>query len=267
MKRKTKKFATRDAAVAVDRRATGSADDGDNNGRSGCENASPPAPGGRGLPRKATGRSRSEALKSYWRDVKSGARTRNEHSYVIPPDPEANPLLQLSDEESAKLFRWIRDCPYPGAVREILREKGLPEATNEQIDEFHQVESMHHWDFRAGRAAVEADALVQFVEKKRPQFSAAILARLGQETFRLLSRDDIDTATLNRIAALFLKTRNDERADQMQGLKRRKIEGELQGQLNQALGKLAEEAGQNSTASEALDILRRELAGNEEDTE
>ena len=221
----------------------------------------------RGLPRKRSGLSRSDALKAYWRDVKSGARARKEQSYVIPPDPDANPLLQLSDEESAKLFAFMRDCPYPGAVREILRERGLPDATNDQIQEFHQVESMHHWDFRAGRAAVEADALVRYVERTRPQFSAAILAALGQETFRLLARGDADAATLNRLTSLFLKARSDDRADEMQGLKRRKIEGEMRSQLDQAFDSLVEQVADNPAANAALDLLRRELAGDEEGAE
>jgi hypothetical protein len=258
VKRKTKKIAIPDAAKAVERPV----DDHTNSARPDGERTSPTAPGGSERPRRvASGLNHSEAMKKYRHEVKMGVRTRTEKSYPIPPDPNQNPLLLLPDEDCARLFSRMRDCPYPGAVRDMLVEKNLSHVTTDQINEFHQAEAYYHWDFRAGRAAVEADALVSFVERERPQFTAAILAGLGQETFRLLSRDEIDAPTLTRLANLFMKARSDDRADQMQGLKRRVIEGELQGQLEQAFAKFAEEVQNNPGASVALEALRRELAG------
>ncbi len=155
---------------------------------------------------------------------------------------------------------WLRECPYDDAVLHMLADDGLPGITHEQLGDFFAREGEEHWEKRLGRAAVEANALVRLAEKSRVQFSAAILAALGQEAFRQIASGQMEPEAMGKMATLFLKARGDERADQMQGLKREKLTRELQGQIEHALEKLAEEVNRNPEAREAFEALQKELA-------
>ncbi len=152
-----------------------------------------------------------------------------------------NPLFDLPEEQRAKLLMWLRECPYDDAVQQMLRDQGITNATRAQMDDFFQFEVTQHWEKRIGRAAQEADALLQLVEKSPVRFSAGILAALGQEAFRQIASGRMEPDAMGKLATFFLKARSDERADQMQELKREKLRRELQGQIDHALEKLAEE--------------------------
>ena len=119
---------------------------------------------------------------------------------------------------------------------------------------------------RITRAAEEANALVRLVEKSPVKYSAGILAALGQEMFRQIASGQIQPDAMGRLATLFLKARSDERADQMQALKREKLRHELEGQVNQALNQLAEEVDRHPAAREAFEALKRELADHAEES-
>jgi len=102
--------------------------------------------------------------------------------------------------------------------------------------------------------------LVRLVEKSPARYSSGILAALGQEVFRQIASGQVQPEAMGKLATLFLKARSDERADQMQELKREKLRHELQGQIDQALEKLAEEVDRHPEAREAFEALRKELA-------
>ncbi len=172
---------------------------------------------------------------------------------------KTNPLLTLSEEERAKLFIWLRECPYDDAVRHVLKDRGLGEVSSAQLMEFFQDEAEQHWEKRIERAALEANALVQLVEKSPVKFSSGILAALGQEAFRQIASGQVEPESMGKIATLFLKARSDERADQMQELKREKARRDLQGQVGLALEKLAEEVDKHPMAREAFEALRKEI--------
>jgi hypothetical protein len=184
-----------------------------------------------------------------------------------PPRRSANPLFDLPEEPRAKLFMWLRECPYDDAVQHMLREQGIADTTRSQLDDFFQFEAEQHWGKRIGRAAQEANALVQLVEKSPVRFSAGILAALGQEAFRQIASGQVEPDAMGKLATLFLKARSDERADQMQELKRAKLRHELQGQIDHALEKLAEEVDRHPVAREAFEALRKELATSMENAE
>jgi hypothetical protein len=203
-------------------------------------------------------RTASEASCEYWRKV---------HAGELPPhDREKtrgvaqNPLLDLPDERRSRLFAFLRDCPYDDAVQNMLREQGITGIGREQLEDFFEFESGQHWEKRIQRAATEANALVQLVEKSPVKFSSGILAALGQEAFRQIASGQVEPDAMGKLATLFLRARNDERADQMQELKRKKLKHELEGQINHALDKLAEEVEQHPAARAAFEALRRELA-------
>jgi hypothetical protein len=173
--------------------------------------------------------------------------------------PERNPLLDLPEEKRAKLFAWLRECPYEDAVQHVLKDEGIGEVTPMQLSEFFQSEAEFHWERRIERAAVEANALVQLVERSPVQFSSGILAALGQEAFRQVASGEVEPESMGKMAMLFLRARSAERADQMQVLKREKMRREMEGQVEQALEKLAEEVEQHPAARAAFEALRREI--------
>ena len=206
-------------------------------------------------------RTQSEASLEYWGKVRAGILPHpRENPKPRPPRRSANPLFDLAEEPRAKLFMWLRECPYDDAVRHMLREQGVAEVTPTQLNEFFQHEAEHHWEMRIQRAAQEANALVQLVEKSPVKFSSGILAALGQEAFRQIASGQVEPDAMGKLATLFLKARSDERADQMQELRREKLRRELQGQIDQALEKLAEEVDRHPVAREAFEALRKELA-------
>jgi hypothetical protein len=171
-----------------------------------------------------------------------------------------NPLLDLPEERRAKLFAWLRNCPYDDAVQAMLREEGLPGVTKPQLTEFFQLEAEDHWEKRIERAALEANALVRLVEENPVRFSSGILAALGQEAFRQIASGEVAPDAMNKMATLFLKARADERADEMQGLKREKLRQELMGRLNLALEKFSEEVNRNPASRALFEELQRELS-------
>ncbi len=207
----------------------------------------------------AAKRTKSEAGLERWRKVRAGLLTHPDKS-PKPALRSMNPLFDLPEEQRAKLFAWLRECPYDDAVQHMLRDLGIGEATPSQLNDFFQFEAEQHWEKRIGRAAHEANALVRLVEKSPVRFSAGILAALGQEAFRQIASGQVEPDAMGKLATLFLKARSDERADQMQELKREKLRHELQGQIDHALEKLAEEVDRHPVAREAFEALRKELA-------
>jgi hypothetical protein len=201
----------------------------------------------------------NEAMRERWRKMRAGEMP-NPDQVPKPPRGSANPLFDLSEEQRAKLFTWLRECPYDDAVQQMLRDQGIAEATPSQLNDFFQFEAEQHWEKRIGRAAHEANALVRLVEKSPARFSAGILAALGQEAFRQIASGQVEPDAMGKLATLFLKARSDERADQMQELKREKLRHELQDQIDHALEKLAEEVDRHPVAREAFEALRKELA-------
>jgi hypothetical protein len=179
----------------------------------------------------------------------------------------ANPLLALPDKERSQLFAWLRECPYNDAVQHILKDQGVGDVSSAQLSEFFQLEAESHWEQRIERAAFEANALVELAEKCPGKFSGAILAALGQEAFRQIASGNVEPDAMGKIASLFLKARNDERADQMQELKREKLRHDLQDQVDHALEKLAEEVDRHPAAREAFEALRKELSADAEQPE
>jgi len=209
-------------------------------------------------PGKKPKRTKSEAAKEFRRKVREG-EIANPYGAPRLPQCSVNPLFDLPEAERAKLFAWLRECPFDDAVQHMLRDQGIAEATPAQLNDFFKFEAEQHWEKRIGRAAQEANALVQLVEKSPVRFSGGILAALGQEAFRQIASGQVEPDAMGKLATLFLKARSDERADQMQELKREKLRRDLQGQIDHALEKLAEEVDRHPVAREAFEALRQEL--------
>ncbi len=175
------------------------------------------------------------------------------------PKGRPNPLLRLPDERRAKLFFWLRECPYPDAVRQMLAEQELPGVTNAELNEFFEAEARLHWERRLHRAATEADALIRLVEQNPVKFSNGILAALGQEAFRQIASGDVAPEAMARMTNLFLKARGDERAEQLMDLRREDARRKWRDQTEAALEAFAAGIEKNPEAGAAFEALKAEL--------
>jgi hypothetical protein len=174
-------------------------------------------------------------------------------------DWRPNPLLQLDEERSSRLFVWLRECPYQDAVKQMLAEQGIGGVTDAELNEFFESEANMHWQRRLQRAATEANALVTLVEQNPIKFSSGILAALGQEAFRQIANGDVAPESMTRIVNLFLKARGDERADQVLELRREKHRRDWHDQTEKALESFASEIEKHPAARAAFEALRAEL--------
>lgn len=180
-------------------------------------------------------------------------------------EPRPNPLFDLPEKERAQLFMWLRNCPYDDAVVAMLEEKGLEGVSREELSDFFQHEAEGHWEKRIERAALEANALVQLVEKNPVHFSSGILAALGQEAFRQIASGEADPNAMTKMATLFLKARGDERAEQMLEMRREKWMRDWRSQTEKALDALAGELSENPGAREVFNQLKAQLLDSQEE--
>jgi hypothetical protein len=179
-------------------------------------------------------------------------------------EPRRNPLFDLAEKERAKIFSFLRDCPYDDALQEMTRDMGVEAVRPEELTEFFQSEADHHWRKRIERAAHEANALVRLAEQNPAHFSSGILAALGQEAFRQIASGESQGDSMNKMALLFMRARSDERAGQMSELKQEKMRMEMRGQIEVALEELSNEVNKRPAARAAFEALQRELMGEEE---
>lgn len=175
------------------------------------------------------------------------------------PQSRPNPLLKLDEERSARLFVWMRECPFHDAVKQMLAEQGIPGVTSAELEQFFESEANRHWLHRLQCAATEANALVNLVEQNQMKFSSGILAALGQEAFRQVVSGNVAPESLTRMVNLFIKARSDERADQMMDLRRENFRRDWQDQTEKALEEFAREIEKHPAAREAFEALREEL--------
>jgi hypothetical protein len=193
------------------------------------------------------------------RSAEDRARTAELNAERAAASP-VNPLFDLPEKERAKIFSFLRDCPYDDAIRQMTRDLGVRAVTPEQLTEFFQREAEAHWEKRIERAAHEANALIRLAEENPAHFSSGILAALGQEVFRQIASGEAQPEAMNKMTSLFMRARADERADQLGELKREKLRQEMRGQMELALEKLAEEVSRRPAAREAFEALQRELS-------
>jgi hypothetical protein len=198
------------------------------------------------------------------RTVAHQARIKEANAARRAREPRRNPLFDLAERERAKIFSFLRDCPYDDAIQQMAREMGLEAVTSAELTEFFQLEAENHWQVRMERAAHEANALVRLAEQHPAHFSSGILAALGQEAFRQIASGEAQPDAMNRMALLFLRAKADERAEQIGELKREKLRQEMRGQIELALEELSNEVNRRPAAREAFEALQRELLRREE---
>ena len=171
-----------------------------------------------------------------------------------------NPLVDLPGALKMNLLKWQRNSIHDDAILQMLDEAGVQGITPLQLTDFFQFESQQDIETRFTRAALEANSLIRAVEKTSPKFCPATLAALEQEIFRQISNGEAEPAAISKLGALFLKVRSHLRADEIHILRSEKLRRELQGQIDHALEKLADEVAKNPAIQGTFDVLRLELA-------
>jgi hypothetical protein len=179
---------------------------------------------------------------------------------LLPERGTINPLLELPDETRSKLFDLMRVCPYTDTALQMLEEQGVTDVLPLHLEGFFESEGEHQWEVRCLRATQEANSLMKAVEKHVLPYDPATLQALQQQIFHLIASSQADPATIARMGTLFLKVRGNMRAEENHELRQEKFRRELQGQIDLALEKLAEEVDKHPATRSTFDALRQELA-------
>ena len=177
---------------------------------------------------------------------------------VAGPDP-GNPLLALPQEAREDIFIWLREGCDHEAVNVRLKDRELPAATPRQIDQFFTSYAHERWNRRIDPAAQEADALIALVRQSPSQIPDAVLAALGQEAFRQISSGKAEAASLARYTALFLRAREQDRAERALAVQTDKIRQQQRTSVEKALDAFARDLPENPTALQAFQNLKHQL--------
>jgi hypothetical protein len=179
---------------------------------------------------------------------------------LLPEKGIINPLLDLPDKTRSDLFNVMRTCPFTDTALELLAENGVTDVLPLQLEDFFQFEGEQQWQVRCQRATQEANSLMSAAEKHAVPYDPATLKALQQEIFKLITSSQADPATIARMGTLFLKIRGNMRAEENHELRREKLRRDLQGQIDLALERLAEEVEKHPGTRGTFDALRKELA-------
>ena len=175
------------------------------------------------------------------------------------PPNETNPLLRLPQLQREDIFIWLREGADYDAINLKLLDKDLPAATPREIDQFFRVYARERWERRVDRAAEEANALIGSMRRTPGNLPEALLAALGQEAFRQISSGKAEAAALTRYTALFLRARDQDRAERALVVQTEKARHAQRTSVEKALDAFARELPQNPAAHTAFQQLRRQI--------
>lgn len=175
------------------------------------------------------------------------------------PVNTTNPLLSLPQKQKEDIFIWLREGCDHDAINLRLKEADLPPASNREIEEFFTAYAHERWNRRIDRAAQEADALITLVRRSPGQIPEAVLAALGQEAFRQIASGKVESADLARYTALFLRAREQDRAERALAVQTEKARAAQRNSTEKALDAFSREISQNPAALEAFHHLKNQL--------
>ena len=177
----------------------------------------------------------------------------------LPAKSSPNPLLLLPQEQKENIFIWLREGSDHDAINLRLQDAGLPSATRREIDQFFTAYAHERWTRRIDRAAEEADALIALVRRSPGQIPEAVLAALGQEAFRQIASGKVESADLARYTSLFLRAREQDRAERALQLQNEKLRLDHRTATERALDAFARELPQHPAALAAFQHLKNQL--------
>jgi hypothetical protein len=172
---------------------------------------------------------------------------------------ETNPLLRLPQDQREDIFIWLREGADYDAINIKLLDKDLPAATPREIDQFFRAYARERWERRVDRAAEEANALMSSMRRTPGNLPEALLAALGQEAFRQISSGKAEAASLTRYTALFLRARDQDRAERALVVQTEKARHAQRTSVEKALDAFARDLPQNPAAHQAFQHLKQQL--------
>ena len=198
---------------------------------------------------------RGKPIRQMWR-----SRVEEGQS-LLPEKGIINPLLDLPDKTRSELFNVMRTCPFTDTALEILAENGVTDVLPLQLEISSNSRASNSGKCAANARRQEANSLMSAAEKHAVPNDPATLKALQQEIFaKLITSSQADPATIARMGTLFLKIRGNMRAEENHELRREKLRRDLQGQIDLALERLAEEVEKHPGTRGTFDALRKELA-------
>jgi hypothetical protein len=194
------------------------------------------------------------------------AKTTASPTITSPAPRESNPLLRLPQDQREDIFIWLREGADYDAINLKLLDKDLPAATPREIDQFFRAYARERWERRVDRAAEEASALMTSMRRSPGNLPEAVLAALGQEAFRQISSGKAEAGALTRYTALFLRARDQDRAERALAIQADKARHAQRTSVEKALDAFAHDLPQNPAALKAFQELRRQLLASDEPT-
>jgi hypothetical protein len=191
--------------------------------------------------------------------LKSVILSEVEGPLAQPPPTPPNPLLRLPQEQREDIFIWLREGADYDAINVKLLDKDLPTATPREIDQFFRAYARERWERRVDRAAEEANALMTSMRRSPGNLPEAVLAALGQEAFRQISSGKAEASALTRYTALFLRARDQDRAERALVVQTERIRHAQRTSVEKALDAFAQDLPQNPAALKAFQQLRQQL--------
>ena len=178
-----------------------------------------------------------------------------------PPIENAatNLLLRLPQKDREDIFIWLREGADYDAINIKLLDKDLPAASPREIDQFFRAYARERWERRVDRAAEEASALISSMRRTPGNLPEAVLAALGQEAFRQISSGKAEAAALTRFTALFLRARDQDRAERALLVQADKADHAKRTSIEKALDAFARDLPQNPAALKAFNHLRQQI--------
>jgi hypothetical protein len=178
----------------------------------------------------------------------------------------SNPLLRLPQDQREDIFIWLREGADYDAINIKLLDKDLPAATPREIDQFFRAYARERWERRVDRAAEEANALMTSMRRTPGNLPEAVLAALGQEAFRQISSGKAEASSLTRYTALFLRARDQDRAERALVVQAEKARHAQRTSVEKALDAFARDLPQNPAALKAFQQLKQQLLESTEAT-
>ncbi len=172
---------------------------------------------------------------------------------------ETNPLLSLSQEQKENIFIWLREGSDHEAINLRLRDHELPAATADEINVFFTEYARDRWKNRLGRAAEEADAIIDQVRCSGGQIPDATLVALGQEAFSQITSGKTKPEDLARYTSIVLRALEHNRSERALHLQTQKFHHARRNATEKALDAFAKQLPKNPEALAAFENLRDQL--------
>lgn len=175
-------------------------------------------------------------------------------------------LRGLDDVQRRKVIDFVASGVPISSIREDLEESygfTLGDDGDAVLVEFYQEEARKRWQYTLDTASADADAMINVLRHSGFDFSDALVKALGQQAFRMITKQELDFKQVEKFTRLLLHARGQDNfrrhSQETLALQREKMERQFQSQLNKALDALAAEIKSNPEVRQYFDLFRAKL--------